>query len=373
MSQNKMERVRNLSRTAKDLELDWVLCMLPENIFYFSGFRTTFYTRFIGVLIPVKEDRAPVLIASFIDRQLIETDLWSPHWFDETVLWGPTAECKYKTHWEALAAYLRPGIRLGADAIQFDFYEQLIGAFPGTEVINLMNEILHVRAVKDDDEINKIKAAFNLAEDIMDQVPAWLQHPITEAELANEMNYAALKAGAEAIFYPTLVSCGEKMLAFHSPPLNRPIKQNELIRIAFGLQVDGYGSDIVRNFCRGKPPAEMEPLKEAFFGARQTVFDMLRPGVGSAELLKAVEDLYRERGVLENWPNNIGHGLALTIHEFPRIAGDDKTIIQENMVLAIEPILMLPPHGAIAHCDGILVTGDGSEWLSGRVADVVVV
>jgi len=33
MSQNKMERVRNLSRTAKDLELDWVLCMLPENIF----------------------------------------------------------------------------------------------------------------------------------------------------------------------------------------------------------------------------------------------------------------------------------------------------------------------------------------------------
>ena len=44
----------------------------PKTFFYFSGFRSTFYTRFIGVLTPSDPSLEPVLIASFIDRQLIE-------------------------------------------------------------------------------------------------------------------------------------------------------------------------------------------------------------------------------------------------------------------------------------------------------------
>jgi Xaa-Pro aminopeptidase len=86
-----------------------------------------------------------------------------------------------------------------------------------------------------------------------------------------------------------------------------------------------------------------------------------------------VGDLYRERGVFDYWLQNIGHGIALTIHEFPRIAGADSTILRENMVLAVEPILALAPYGAIAHCDGVLVTANGCEWLSGKLTDVTII
>ena len=371
MNKNQAARIESLIHEAKSHELDWILCTLPENIFYFSGFRTTFYTRFVGVLVPTDPGQEPVLTASFIDRQLIETDLWSRTWFNNTAIWGPGSA--YGTHWDVLKAHLGAGIRLGVDAIQLDFYQQLQEAFTGIEVVNLTDEILNVRTVKDEDEIEIIKKAFALAEDVMGHVPGWLQAPMTEAEVAAELNYLALKSGAEDIFYPTLVSCGEKMLAFHSPPLNRPIKSNELVRIAFGLQLDGYGSDIVRHFCIGAMPAELQPLRKAFFEVRQIIADTIRPGLDSADLLKMVGDLYRERGVADCWLQNIGHGIALTIHEFPRIAGADSTILRENMVLAIEPILALPPFGAIAHCDGIRITADGCEWLSGKLTDVTIV
>jgi Xaa-Pro aminopeptidase len=371
MNRYQKNRVDNLRAEAAKHDLDWVLCMLPENIFYFSGFRSTFYTAFIGTLVPSDPAKEPVLIGMFIDRQLIEQDIWSKTWFEKTAIWGPG--CEYANHWEALSAYLRPGTRLGVDAVTLGFYQELLKNFPGMEIKNITDEILALRTVKDAQEITTIKKAFNLAEDVMDKVAAWLQEPMTEAELAARLNYTALKAGAEAIFYPTLVSCGDKITALHSPPTSRPIKEKELLRVAFGLQIDGYGSDIVRHFCIGKPPAEMEPLRKAFFEVHDLIPGRIKPGVDTVDLYNFVRHEYTKRGVAEYWIGNFGHGLALTIHEFPRVSGALHATLQENMVLAYEPILARHPFGAMAHCDGVVVTKDGCEMLSGRIKDVVIV
>jgi Xaa-Pro dipeptidase len=115
------------------------------------------------------------------------------------------------------------------------------------------------------------------------------------------------------------------------------------------------------------------PLKEAYFEAMEAVFEKLRPGVRSSELLKKVEEIYRRRGCLKNWLNSIGHGIALTIHEPPRIAGTDDTAMQENMLLAIEPLLFCPPYGALAHCDGVRITAQGCTLLSSKMRDIITV
>jgi Xaa-Pro dipeptidase len=373
MDANKKNRIGQLVEAGRKLDLDWVLCMLPENIFYFSGFRTLFYTRFIGVLVPVREERRPVLIVPFIDRILVEQNIWSPHWLEEAAIWGPGVQYAHDNPLSVLAEYIRPGARLGVDAIQFDFYNQLVKAFPGLEVADLQKEILDIRLVKSEEEVGLIKDAFALTEKVMALVPGMLQKPMTEMELAAEINHAALSAGAEGNFYPTLVSAGAKMLAFHSPPLARPIRPNEMIRVAVGLQIDGYGSDVVRHFCIGRPQEELMSLKGPYFEALDAVFEKLRPGVGAGELISAVEEVYRDRGCLDNWGYSLGHGLALTIHEPPKIARGDQTVLRENMVLAFEPILFRPPHGAFAHCDGVRITAGGAEWLSQGMRDLVTV
>ncbi len=208
MDVKKMERIQHLVGAGQARGVDWILCTLPENIFYFSGFRTLLYNRFIGVLVSVKEEREPVLIVSFIDRKIVEEKFWSPHWLSEVAMWGPTANEIYKTPWEALKAYLQPGISLGVDAIQYDAYEQLVQTFPGLRVTNVQNDILTLRMVKDEEEIQKVAQAFALTEKVMGLIPGWLQQPMTETELAAEIYRAARLAGAEEIFYPVLVSCG---------------------------------------------------------------------------------------------------------------------------------------------------------------------
>jgi Xaa-Pro aminopeptidase len=370
---DKMERTKRVVASVEGRGLDWILCTLPENVFYFSGYRTLFYTRFIGVLIPVKEKREPILIVPFIDRKIVEGNIWSPHWFKEVAIWGPTDEDRYKTQWEVLKAYLRPGITLGVDAIQYDFYEQLVQAFPGLKVVNVLNDILNVRVIKDEDEIRKVAHVFALTEKVMAMIPEWMQKPVTEAELAGEIYRAARRQGVEEVFYPVLVSCGEKMLAIHTPALPRPIKENEIVRIALGFQVDGYGSDVVRIFCKGRVPAEIVPFKEAYFEALEAVCEMLRPGVRSSQVLAKVREIYTRRGCVKNWLNSVGHGVALTIHEPPRIAGTDDSVLQKNMILAIEPLLFCPPYGAIAHCDGVRITEQGCTSLSSNMRDIITV
>ena len=359
-----LNRVRRLVEIGKAQNLDWILCTLPENIFYFSGFRTMFYTRFIGVLVATRDEMAPVLIASFIDAKLIKDRIWSPHWFEKTVLFGPSADCQFPTHWDALKSFWDGKIRLGVDDLSYAFYAQLVKFFSKIEVQSLLNDILQIRIIKEEGEIDQIRKASGMTEEVIAGVPGLLQHEITEADLAAELNRAGIRAGAEALFYPTLVSCGEKMLALHSPPLHRPIRNNELVRIAFALQVDGYGSDVVRTFCRGTPPVEILPLRDAFFEAQEAIFEMLRPGRRSVDLVNKVGEIYRKRSCEKYWARNVGHGIALTIHEPPWIAGNDETVMNENMVVAIEPFLMVPPLGAFAHCDVVRVTAQGCERLS---------
>jgi Xaa-Pro aminopeptidase len=91
---------------------------------------------------------------------------------------------------------------------------------------------------------------------------------------------------------------------------------------------------------------------------------MLRPGPGSADLVNKAGEIYRKRNCEKYWARNVGHGIALTIHEPPWIAGNDETVMNENMVVAIEPFLTYPPHGAFAHCDVVRVTAQGCERLS---------
>ena len=371
MTQDKMTRVSRLIQTAKAQDLDWVLCMLPENIFYFSGFRTMLYTKFIGVLIPVKDDLEPVLIAPAVDDRLVNGNIWSPHWFKKALVWGVEKTFEHKSPWDALKTCLSPGMRLGVDAIQFNIYQQLLQHFPGLDVQDIQSEILAIRSQKDEEEIKKVAAAYQLAMKIMTQVQQWLQEPMTESQLAAKINYMATNEGADGYLFPTLVSCGEKILATHSPPLPRPIEPNKLIRVALGIQLDGYGSDLIRTFCVGQPPSDVLPIKNAFFEAQQAVIDMIRPGVSTADLLAKVKEIYEKRNCLNNWRNMIGHGLALSIHEPPAIAGNDRTEIRENMILAVEPGLRCLPHGAFAHCDGVRVTTDGCERLSEGMMDIV--
>ena len=102
--------------------------------------------------------------------------------------------------------------------------------------------------------------------------------------------------------------------------------------------------------------------------ATEAGLDVLRPGVTTSEVFAAMNEVLMANGSLGNDVGRMGHGLGMQVTEWPSHTASDDTIIEENMVLTLEPGLVWAPGKAMVHEENIVVRADGPELLSRRAA-----
>ena len=353
--------------------VDAVLCTSPENIYFFTGFRTMLYTRFTAALIRMDQPGEPILIAASVDQRLIEDRVWSPPWTSRVVLHGPDSAANIvATPAAALALHLGGVRRLGVDSIRLSELDEIKTAAPNVEIVQILGSIEPLKEIKGEQEIKYLRQANHLAMQGIETARAMLaEKPVTELEIAVRLEADARLGGADGFGYPTLVSYGAKIAAPHSPALPRRVEPNQPLRIAFGPTVEGYSADVVRTLCLGEPPQELVRLQDSFLEAQAAVVRLIKPGVTVPELMSAVRAVYERWNVISMWRNNIGHGLGLTIHETPRIGGVSKAMLAEGMVVAIEPFVSVPGFGGYAHCDVFVVTKTGTDLLTPGLRHII--
>ena len=353
--------------------VDAVLCTSPENIYFFTGFRTMLYTRFTAALIRMDQPGEPILIAASVDQRLIEDRVWSPPWTSRVVLHGPDSAANIvATPAAALALHLGGVRRLGVDSIRLSELDEIKTAAPNVEIVQILGSIEPLKEIKGEQEIKYLRQANHLAMQGIETARAMLaEKPVTELEIAVRLEADARLGGADGFGYPTLVSYGAKIAAPHSPALPRRVEPNQPLRIAFGPTVEGYSADVVRTLCLGEPPQELVRLQDSFLEAQEAVVRLIKPGVTVPELMSAVRAVYERWNVISMWRNNIGHGLGLTIHETPRIGGVSKAMLAEGMVVAIEPFVSVPGFGGYAHCDVFVVTKTGTDLLTPGLRHII--
>jgi Xaa-Pro aminopeptidase len=353
--------------------VDAVLCTAPENIYFFTGFRTMLYTRFTAVLIRMDQPEDPLLIAASVDQRLVEDRVWSPPWTTRVIFHGPdSAPNIVPTPAAAMAPLLAGARRLGVDSIRLSELDEVKAAAPAVDVVPVLSSIETVKEIKGEQEIAYLRQANRMAIQGIETARGLLeQGPVTELEIAVRLDAEARLGGADGFGYPTLVSYGAKINAPHSPALPRRVEPNQPLRIAFGPTVEGYSADVVRTLCLGKPPAELVRLQDSFLEAQEGVMRIIKPGVSVPEMMEVVRSVYARYDLLGLWRNSIGHGLGLTIHETPRINGASTAVLAEGMVVAIEPFVSVPGLGGYAHCDVLLVTRTGSELLTPGLRHII--
>ena len=69
---------------------------------------------------------------------------------------------------------------------------------------------------------------------------------------------------------------------------------------------------------------------------------------------------------VKNSVGRMGHGIGLQVTEPPSIMPNDNTVLEENMVLAIEPSLEYAPGTMIVQEENILITKNGFDRLTSR-------
>jgi Xaa-Pro dipeptidase len=129
-------------------------------------------------------------------------------------------------------------------------------------------------------------------------------------------------------------------------------------------RVNGYAAESERTFFTAPPSAMCRDLFAIMMEARAKAFSMARPGVAASDIDAAVNAIFLKNGVGQNLLHRTGHGFGLGGHEGPWIAEGSDDVLQENMLISIEPGLYIPDHGGYRHSDTMLITEMGCENLT---------
>ncbi|PHJ36929.1 hypothetical protein P378_19400 [Desulforamulus profundi] len=92
----------------------------------------------------------------------------------------------------------------------------------------------------------------------------------------------------------------------------------------------------------GEPDEKQQEIYSIVLAAQLAGLAAVREGVTAREVDEAARQVITDRGYGEYFGHGTGHGVGLAIHERPRVAAKDETVLKAGMVVTVEPGIYLP-------------------------------
>ena len=220
------------------------------------------------------------------------------------------------------------------------------------------------RMVKDAAEIEHMAAAAALGVRLFEQILGFLRPGVTENAVAAELEYAARCAGAEAMSFATIVASGLRSALPHGTASQAKLPRRGFVTLDFGVILNGYCSDMTRTVHLGRASAREREVYDAVLAAQENAVAAVGAGVMAAEVDEAARSVLRQAGLAEHFTHSTGHGVGLEIHESPRIAAGQQTLLTRGMVITIEPGVYLPNEFGLRIEDTVVVERRGARVLT---------
>ncbi len=267
------------------------------------------------------------------------------------------------------------GMQLWFDTPAFlvDLFRQVN---PEVELVSSDPVMDPIRAVKDDGEITLMTEAQRIAGLGMDRARELLRPGVTAHELATEITYTMMRAGAERTSTPIYVSFGVETCMLHGGRSAAPLQTGELAVIDLTPQVQGYCANLARTFVLGEPDARQVELLATYTEICSELPDQVRPGTTVARLDDAVGAICERHGLRAYHVYGIGHGIGLRFEETPAstiIPPHRNVPLRDGMTVTIgHPVLAIPGFGGVRFEDVHRVTADGARPLRPYPIDPIV-
>jgi len=200
--------------------------------------------------------------------------------------------------------------------------------------------------------------------DLFDVILKMTRPGVKESEVAAELEYAARKAGAEGMSFPTIIAGGTRSSLPHGRASEATIPSRGFVVCDFGVILAGYCSDMTRTMHVGRPTSEARRIYEAVRQAQQAAIEAVQPGVTAGEVDQAARKLLKKSNLDRYFTHSTGHGVGLEIHEPPRIATGQEEILHPGMVITIEPGVYIPGKFGVRIEDMVVVTERGCQVLT---------
>ena len=238
-------------------------------------------------------------------------------------------------------------------------------ASPGIEIINAHKFINNIRLKKDENEIKHIRKAVEIAEKTLNETIQYVEVGKTEMEIKNFLIQKLYHFGAEGIAFDPIVLAGENSALPHGHSRNNyQIKEGDCLLFDFGATVNGYHSDITRTFFVKSASDEQINFYETVLKANKIGLEISKPGLSLHELDDSVLNILEDSDFSEFIVHKTGHGLGLDVHEDPYVMRKNYDLLEEGMVITIEPGLYKKESLGVRIEDDVVITKDGCKSLT---------
>ena len=260
---------------------------------------------------------------------------------------------------------------------------------PPQKIFDASQTIANFRLIKDKKEITSMRKAAEISSNAHIRAMKFCKPGITEYELEAEILHEFGKSGSQSVAYPSIVASGPNSCILHHKAGRRVLKEDEIILIDAGCEIDGYASDITRSFpVSGLFSSAQREIYEIVLAAQKAAIAATKSGADFSDphnaAVRVISQGIIDIGLLKNrslnevidkqlfkqfYMHRTGHWLGLDVHD----VGDYTRPLEPGMVLTIEPGCYVRPSNetdehfwniGIRIEDDALVTNSGCELLT---------
>ncbi len=375
-------RVESLQKALTPSGIGLALIRQPADLFYYAG-------TVVDGFLAVAPDSQPLLLVRRPHQDPPEAGPWPrARYADLKELPRILAQTGFKS---------KDAVALELDVLPTALFQRIQEKlFPGQPIVDLSPLIRRQRMVKSAYELDQLRRAAAILDQVHEEVPGLLKPGMSELEVSAALEYRLRLLGHQGlvrvrnwdleVFYGHVLSGVSGLLtaytdtpsggpgfssAFPQGPSLKPLAVGEPISVDLAACVNGYIVDMTRMYAlESLPPAAWEA-----WNAVEEVYRLFvaaaRPGARPGEIFQALLEAVQARGLADCFMGPgadrvsfLAHGVGLELDEFPFITARFPYPLEADMVLAFEPKFFLPEIGMIGQEDTGRITPAGMEWLT---------
>ncbi|MCR4434253.1 MAG: aminopeptidase P family protein [Clostridiales bacterium] len=254
----------------------------------------------------------------------------------------------------------------------YSYYNECKNNLEIKELVPLGDMVESLRMVKDACEIESIKKAVKIADDAFTHILGFIKPGRTEMEVAAELEYFMKTKGASGASFETIVASGTRASMPHGVASGKKLEMGDVITLDFGALYEQYCSDMTRTVFLGDPGAKMKEIYGIVLEAQLEAEKGAKKGMTGKEIDSIARSIISDRGFGNQFGHGLGHGVGLEIHEEPRFSPSGKFVMENNMVVTVEPGIYIEGLGGVRIEDIIVISDDKPQILTGSTKEIII-
>lgn len=235
------------------------------------------------------------------------------------------------------------------------------------------NVIDKVRAIKTEDEIEKMLDASHDNDLAVHQLIGLIPEELTELEMTKRLEKIYHDLGNDGFSFEPIVAYGANGADPHHMNDDSVVKAGDSIILDIGGVKNGYCSDMTRTVFYKEVSEKSRDVYETVLEANKRAIATVKPGVRLCDIDAAARDYIESKGYGEYFTHRTGHFIGTEVHEAGDVSASNTNKVSEGMIFSIEPGIYIPGEVGVRIEDLVVVTKDGCKILNEYPKELIII